>query len=44
MKRRDFIKVTGLGDRGRRDNCRTRDRPINAGTEMAHDGELAEIA
>ena len=44
MKRRDFLKVTGIG-RGRRgDDCGAGDRAVDAGTQVAHDGELAEVA
>ena len=43
MKRRDFIKVTGWRC-GRGHHGRAGDRAIDAGTQMADDDELAEIA
>ena len=42
MKRRDFIKATGVGVAGG-NNCRAGDRAIVAGNQMAHDLQLAEI-
>jgi len=41
MKRRDFIKVTGIGVAGAATNCRAGDCAIDAGTQMAHDDKLA---
>ena len=44
MKRRDFLKVTGIGAAGAATLGRARHRAVDAGNQMANDGELAEIA
>jgi hypothetical protein len=44
MKRRDFLKVTGIGAAGAATLAAPNDRAVDAGNQMHYDGELAEIA
>jgi hypothetical protein len=44
MKPRDFIKVIGIGVAGAATIAAPRDCAIDAGDQMAHDDELAEVA